>query len=172
MLNKMLLMVVTLSTFSISKDLSLERFSGLEIGYETIESKNVIGSTESNSGVEFGLRTGVQNYEWRTAVSGHFFKKDEQEQTKVILSLDRFVGVGLYESEDTIMKPYFGAHAGWLKYKNTGTDIDGLIYGVEAGVVWSLSNGADVDLGYRFSSSEVGRVDNMNTFSLAINYIF
>jgi len=172
MLNKMLFIMVILSSFLVSKDLSLERFSGLEIGYEKVEAKNVIGSTESNIGVELGLRTGVQNYDWRTSISGHFFKKDEQEYIKAILSFDKFVGVGIYESEDTIMKPYIGLNSGWLNYKNTGKKVDGLIYGVEIGIVWALSDGADIDLGYKFSSSEVGRVDNINTFSLAINYIF
>jgi hypothetical protein len=172
MLKKVLFATVAFGSFGMSKDVNLEKFSGIEVGYERVEAKNVIGSTESNLGVELGFRTGVQNYDWRTAISGHFFKKDEQEYIKALISFDKFVGVGLYESEDTIMKPYIGVHSGWLNYKNTGQKVNGLIYGVESGVVWALSNGADIDFGYRFSSSEVGRVDNIGTFSLAINYIF
>ena len=168
MLKRSLFLVAILNSFAISQDVNLERFFGLELGYERVKEKNVIDALESDNGIEFGLKTGVQSYEWRTIVSGHFFKKDSQEYSKAILSFDRFVGVGLYETEDIIMKPYIGLHTGWLNLSKT----NGLIYGVEAGVVWALSDGVDIDFGYRFSSSEVDRVDNLNSLSLSINYIF
>jgi len=172
MLNKIVIGVVVMGSLVIAINRELEKFSGLEIAYETVEAKNVIGSTESNSGVKFGLKTGVQNYDWRTTISGNFFKKDEQEYFHGFLSLDKFIGVGLYESEDIIMKPYFGFHGGWLNYKDVSKRTNGLIYGLEGGFVWALSDGIDIDFGYRFSSSEVGRVDNIRSLSLGINYIF
>jgi opacity protein-like surface antigen len=172
MVRKILLFGFIFSNFALSEDLSLEKFFGLEVGNETIKAENIIGGKESNSGVSFGLKTGVQNYEWRTTMLASSFNKDNQESFKTLITFDKFIWASVYESETTILKPYFGFNAGWLRYKNTGIKKDGLIYGVQGGFTLGLSDGVDVDIGYRYSNSEVDTVDNIGNLLLSINYIF
>jgi hemolysin activation/secretion protein len=172
MVRNMLLSVATITTFAFSQNLSLEQFLGIELGHETLNSKNVINASESNSGFNVGLKLGAQDYDWRTAFSAYYSKQDEQESVKAIISLDRYLFAGVYETEETIMKPYFGLHAGWLKYKDIGIKDDGLLYGAQIGFAWGLSGGVDFDLGYRRSFTAVDRVNSIGTFALSINYIF
>lgn len=172
MVNKALLSIVMLSSFALSQNLSLEQFTGIELGYGTINSKNAINASESNSGFDIGLKVGVQDHYWRTAFSAHYLKQDKQESVKTIISIDRYIFAGVYETEDTIMKPYMGLHTGWLKYKDTGVKDNGFAYGAQIGFAWGLSSGIDFDLGYRRSFTGVDMVDTANTLALSINYIF
>jgi hypothetical protein len=171
MVKRMLLSVTMLSSFLFSQNLSLEQFLGVEVGYETINSKNVINASEANSGLDVGLKLGTQDLEWRTTFSAHYFKQDEQESVKTIISLDRYMFAGIYETETTIMKPYFGFHAGWLQYKDTAIKDDGLQYGAQIGFAWGLSSGVDFDLGYRRSFTAVDRVKSIDTLMFSVNYI-
>jgi hypothetical protein len=96
MLNKILLTIILFSTFLLSKEeFTSERFLGIEAGYGTIKSKNVIGVPRSEKGVEFGFRFGAQNKEWRTTISAHNFNKNGQRYFRTMLLFDRFLWTDL-----------------------------------------------------------------------------
>jgi len=174
MVKRALLFVAILSSFSFSRNLSLEQFAGVELGYGAMESKNAMNSSESNRGFDFGLKVGVQNYDWRTAFSTNYFKEDKHESLNTLLSVDKFLFAGIYETEDTIMKPYIGANLGWLKYKDSDLDIkdSDITYGFQLGFVWGLSSKLDFDFGYRHSFTAIEEVSRVDIFSLSLNYIF
>jgi len=174
MLKRSLILTLLLSGLSQAKDdFSSERFLGIEAGYGTVKSKNVIGAPEENSGVEFGLRLGAQNEEWRTTLSGHHFSKNSQEYFRTMLTFDHFVWTSLYETDDIIFKPYLGGHIGWLTYEDKGgVDTDGFIYGGQAGVAWNVMREVDFDFGYRYSFSDINQVDDIGSFVFAVNYLY
>lgn len=172
MVNRALLSVTMLSSFLFSQNLSLEQFTGIELGYGKVDSKNAINASESKNGFDIGLKVGVQDYYWRTTFSANYFKEETQESLNTIISIDRYLFAGVYETEDTIMKPYMGFHTGWLNYKDTGVKDNGLVYGLQLGFAWGLSTGIDFDLGYRRSFTAVEKVNTIDIFSMSINYIF
>ena len=149
-----------------------EQFFGLEFGKHGVESKNVIGASISSSGVEGGVKVGAQNHYWRTAFSTHYSKDDSRDSLELLISIDRYIFASIYESEDNILKPYFGFTGGWLNYKDDGIDGDGLTYGVDLGITWGLSGGVDIDLGYRRLVTGIDEVESINITSISLNYIF
>jgi opacity protein-like surface antigen len=173
MFNKILLTIITLSSLVLAKDsFSSERFLGIEAGYGTVKSRNVIGVNEENKGVEFGFRIGAQNEEWRTTISGHQFNKSGQKYFRTMLAFDRFVWASLYETDRIIFKPYLGGHIGWLKYSDNSIDDNGFIYGGQAGLAWNVLKEVDFDLGYRYSFSDINRVDDIGSVVFAVNYLY
>jgi len=91
-----------------------------------------------------------------------------------MLSFDKFIWNSLYKSDNILFKPYLGAHIGWLRYVNSKSDIEdsGIIYGGEVGVVWNVINEVDFDLGYRYSISNIDKVDDIGSFVFAVSYLY
>lgn len=173
MFNRLLLTIIALSSTLLSDDsFSSERFLGIEVGYGTIESRNIIGVPKSDKGVEFGFRLGAQNEEWRTTISGHQFNKNSQEYFRTMLALDRFMWSSLYKTDRIIFKPYLGGHVGWLKYTDGHIDDQGFIYGGQAGLAWNVIKEVDFDLGYRYSFSDVEKVNDIGSVVFAVNYLY
>jgi opacity protein-like surface antigen len=174
MFNRSLLATLLLSALLHAKDdFSSERFLGIEAGYGEIQSKNVIGVPYSTKGVEFGFRFGAQNEEWRTTLSAHHFNKNSQEYFRTMLTFDHFVWSSLYKADDIIFKPYIGAHVGWLTYEDkSGVDDDGFIYGGQAGIAWNVLREVDFDFGYRYSISDINKVDDIGSVVFAVNYLY
>ena len=173
MFNKSLLVTLLLSSLLQAKDnFSSERFLGIEAGYGEIQSRNIIGVPKSSKGVEFGMRFGAQNKEWRTTLSAHHFNKNGQQYFRTMLAFDHFVWSSLYKTDDIIFKPYFGLHIGWLTYTDPATDDNGFIYGGQAGLAWNVMREVDFDFGYRYSLSNVNKVDNIGSVVFAVNYLY
>ncbi len=173
MFNKSLLITLLLSGLIEAKDdFSSERFLGIEAGYGEIQSKNIIGVPYSTKGVEFGFRIGAQNDEWRTTLSAHHFNKNSQKYYRSMLSFDHFVWASLYKTDDIIFKPYLGGHVGWLKYEDPATDENGFIYGAQAGLAWNVLKEVDFDFGYRYSISDINKVDDIGSVVFAVNYLY
>jgi len=173
MFNKILFTIITISSLiSAEETFSSERFLGIEAGYGTVSSKNVIDVKEENKGVEFGFRIGAQNEEWTTTVSGHLFNKNSQKYFRTILAFDRFIWTSMYETDRVIFKPYLGGHIGWLKYNDDNIEDNGLIYGAQAGLAWNVLKEVDFDLGYRYSFSDIKRVDDIGSVVFAVNYLY
>jgi len=145
---------------------------GIEAGYGTVQSRNIIGVPESNKGIEFGFRFGAQNEEWRTTISGHQFNKNNQKYLRTMLTFDRFIWSSFYESDRILFKPYLGAHVGWLKYTDNAIEDDGFIYGGQTGLAWNVLEEVDFDLGYRYSFSGINQVDDIDSVVFAINYLY
>ncbi len=78
----------------------------------------------------------------------------------------------MYEDKDNIVKPYIGFDMGWMSYSDLEIDGDGLTYGANIGIVWGLSIGVDIDLGYRYLVTSIDSIDSMDTISISLNYIF
>jgi opacity protein-like surface antigen len=173
MFNRILLTVILLTSSILAEDsFSSERFLGIEAGYGTVQSKNPIGESVSNEGVEFGFRLGAQNEEWRTTLSGHMFSKNSQEYFRTMLTFDRFIWSSFYETDRIMFKPYLGGHVGWLKYNDKEADDNGFIYGAQAGIAWNVLKEVDFDLGYRYSFSDVKKVDDIGSIVFAVNYLY
>ena len=173
MFNKILFtIIITSSLISAQDSFTSERFLGIEVGYGTVASKNVIGVNEENSGVEFGFRLGAQNEEWRTTISGHQFNKSGQKYFRTMLTFDRFIWASMYETDRIIFKPYLGGHIGWLKYSDNSIEDNGLIYGTQAGLAWNVIKEVDFDLGYRYSFSDIKQVDDIGSVVFAVNYLY
>jgi len=175
MLNKILITITLLSTLLLSKDeFTSERFLGIEAGYGTIKSKNVIGVPRSETGVEFGFRFGAQNEEWRTTISAHNFNKNGQRYFRTMLQFDRFLWTDLYKTDNILFKPYIGGHIGWLKYTSDEEyrDDNGIIYGGQVGLAWNVLGEVDFDFGYRYSISDIEKVDDIGSVVFAVNYLY
>ncbi len=174
MFNKLSLATILLISSVYAKDsFSSERFIGVEAGYGTIRATSAIEESTEQQGVEFGLRFGAQNEEWRTTISGHFFDKKNQHYFKTMLQFDRFVWSSLYATDDIIFKPYLGAHVGWVNYVNELDGVsDGFVYGAQAGITWNVLREVDFDFGYRYSLSDVSRVNNIGGFVFGVNYLY
>jgi opacity protein-like surface antigen len=175
MFNKILLTIILFMTISYAKEeFSSERFLGIEAGYGTIQSRNVIGVPQSEKGVEFGFRLGAQNDEWRTTISAHNFNKNGQKYFRAMLQFDRFVWASLYKTDSIIFKPYIGGHIGWLKYISNQdyNDDSGMIYGGEVGLAWNVLREVDFDLGYRYSISNINKVDDIGSIVFGVNYLY
>jgi len=173
MFNKIVFTIIIISCLISAKDsFTSERFLGIEAGYGTVASKNVIDVNEENSGIEFGFRIGAQNEEWRTTLSGHHFSKSGQKYFRTMLTFDRFVWTSMYETDRIIFKPYLGGHVGWLNYSDNSIEDEGLIYGGQAGLAWNVIKEVDFDLGYRYSFSDIEQVDDIGSVVFAVNYLY
>jgi hypothetical protein len=175
MYNKIFLIIAISVTIIFAKDeFSSERFLGIETGYGNVQSRNVIGVPSSTQGMEFGFRFGAQNQEWRTTISGHTFNKDNQKYFRGMIAFDKFIWESLYKSNNIIFKPYIGLHIGWLKYTDSKAIVEdsGYIYGGQAGIAWNVLREVDFDFGYRYSISNLNKVDDIGSFVFAVNYLY
>jgi len=173
MLNKLLLSSLLILTLSEAKDsFSSERLLGIEVGYAGLESKNDIALKESTKSVEFGFRIGAQNRDWRTTVIGNMSNSDGHKIEKAMISFDKFVWQSLYEKDDIVFKPYLNGHIGYLKHTADNISEKGMLYGAGAGLVWNVLNEVDFDLGYRYSFTELDKLDSLSTVTFGVNYIY
>jgi len=164
-------------------------FIGLELGYATVQ-----GSAYNESGVfpvyepdyegsdiEYGIRIGAQREEWRTTLSFNYFDSDKddrkQNYEKVLASLDYFF---LYSSQEkSQFQPFLGINLGYVNYESTqDIDMDGFIYGAQAGVLFHVTDTIDIDLLYRYSLSSAtqddrnAELDHIGSIVFGINYIY
>jgi opacity protein-like surface antigen len=175
MLNKILLFSLLTLTLSEAKDaFSSERFLGIEVGYSTLETDNIIGNKESDSNIEYGFKIGAQNEEWRTTVALNFFQDKKKKYQQAKLSFDYFVWNSLYKTDDIVFKPYLGGHIGWMNYTNEGgnTESSGMLYGAQAGLAWNVLNEVDFDLSYKYSKTSIKDVDSLSGVVFGLNYIY
>jgi opacity protein-like surface antigen len=174
MFNKVFLIIIfTLSLSYAVDDFSSERLLGIEVGYTTLNSRNEIGLNKSNKDVEFGLRIGAQNEEWRTTISASFMKTQGRDYQKLMLNFDRFVWASLYKTDSVVFKPYLGAHVGWLRYTDDISLSDnGMSYGGQMGLALNVLNEVDFDLAYRYTVTDISSVDDIGSFVFSINYLY
>jgi len=174
MLNKILLSSLLIFTLSEANDsFSSERFIGIEVGYSSTDTTSAIDKKNSSQDVEYGLRIGAQNEEWRTTVSFNLYGDKKKEYKRVMLEFDRFVWSSLYKTDNIVFKPYLGGHIGYLNYTDEGgIDESGLLYGAQAGLAWNVLDEIDFDLSYRYSASNLVYVDDIGSFVFGANYIY
>ena len=175
------------TTLQAREDISTSKlFLGLEIGSTKIDSSaellvtdeffNEITSLQKvkatgDSAAEYGIRLGAEKENWRTTISYSYFNDDqdgyEETMHKGSLLLDYFIWTS--EADEYNIKPYLGAHIGYMSYENTVFDpnygVDqvlmddtGFFYGGQAGVAMMISNVVELDLSYRYSFTSIDDV--------------
>jgi len=178
--NMILASMLTLTLGHAVDDFSSERFLGIEAGYTSVGSTDEIGFDKSNRDIEFGLRLGAQNDEWRTTVRLSFMENKGRSYQKAMLDFDRFVWKSLYKKDSIVFKPYLGAHIGWMRYADNPSALSGkgLAYGGQLGLALNVLDEVDFDFAYRHTIANLdglnGKdgVDSVGSFVFAVNYLY
>jgi hypothetical protein len=153
----------------------------------------------SGSVFEYGVRLGAEKEDWRTTLLYTYYNNTEEgiDETmhKGSMLLDYFLlSTG---SAEYNVKPYIGAHVGYMTYEasgpigNTGftgvyADDSGLFYGGQAGIAMTIAEVVELDLSYKYSltslddisqfilsdTKAVTSIDNMGSIVFAINYFY
>jgi opacity protein-like surface antigen len=124
------------------------------------------------SDVEYGLRLGAQNDEWRTLLTVNYFDSsdDDQEYVKGLVSFDYLL------MKESAFKPFIGVNFGYISYTtsvpNGDDDDSGFLYGAQAGFLYRVAEHVQMDISYRYSLSEADRVNHTEGVVFGINYIF
>lgn len=160
-------------------------FIGLEVGYATVQGDvggffpgDILRDYEG-SDVEFGIRIGAQQEEWRSTLSFNYFdgNKDgvRQNYEKGLASIDYL----FLKSNKNNFQPFIGMNLGYINYESTeNIDMSGFIYGVQAGFVVSVTENIDMDLQYRYSLSSATQddrdasLDHIGSIVFGINYVY
>lgn len=172
------------STLYAREDISASKgFIGLELGYATVQGDVgwLNGSIPDYKGsdVEYGIRIGAQEKDWRATFSFNYFDGEEdgkkQNYEKGLLSVDYFF-LGANESN---FRPFLGANVGYANYESTNEiDMSGFIYGAQAGFVLAIAENIDMDILYRYSISNAtqeehtAELDHIGSVVVGINYVY
>jgi opacity protein-like surface antigen len=157
-------------------------FIGLEVGGANIQADRAGFYAETNYAgdynVEYGLRIGAQNENWRTMFVFNYFDStdDNQNYEKALVELDYFfLSSG---SETTSFKPYIGINIGYMNYESDGEgltvsiDESGFLYGGQVGFCIGLSEAIDLDVMYRYSLVDTEQTDHTESIVVGLNYMF
>jgi len=176
------------STLYARDDISESKpFIGVELGYATIQGDvggffpgDIIHDYEG-SDIEYGIRIGAKKDEWRTTISFNYYDSSsdgyDQNYEKGLLSLDYFF---LYsKKEKNAFQPFIGLNVGYVNYESTNNiDMNGFVYGAQAGVLFSVTENIDLDLMYRYSLSNATQddrdaaLDHIGSIVFGINYVY
>ena len=156
-------------------------FFGLEVGYATVQGDvggllpDSIISNYEISDVEFGVRMGAQQDAWRATFGFNYFDGTEDGKAQ---NYEKFTGSLDYmflKSNKSMIQPFIGANIGYINYESTNNiDMSGFIYGVQTGVVLSVTEHIDIDVQYRYSlgvDSE-DAFDSIGSAVVGINYLY
>ena len=144
-------------------------FIGIEVGATTIEADHVFfGDNYEGNGVEFGLRLGAQNQQWRTLIALNYYDNvdDDQEYVKGIITFDYLL------IDNSSIQPYVGVNVGYIDYTSDVRDDAGFLYGGQVGLMYLLSENIQVDISYRYSIAETDSVNHVAGIIVGLNYIF
>jgi len=206
------------TTLYAREDISTSKlFIGLELESTNVDSSTDVFSgtapkfsIDSSSAFEYGVRLGAEKEDWRTTLLYTYYNNTEdrkygdKEQDREVtmhkgsMLLDYFLwSTG---SADYNVKPYIGAHIGYMSYEvsgviRQGTDLNvvyaddsGLFYGGQAGIAMTISEVVELDLSYKYSltslddmavsindpslNNAVTSIDHMGSVAFSINYFY
>ncbi len=161
-------------------------FIGVEIGYATVQGAvangpflDDVNPDYKGSDIEYGIRIGAQTESWRTTLAFNFFDSNEvnakQNYEKGLASVDYFP----FYSKESSVEPYIGANVGYVNYESENNiDMSGFIYGLQAGVVFKVTENVEADLMYRYSLSNAtqddrnAELDHIGSIVFGINYVY
>jgi len=157
------------SLYAGNYDTNTKGFLGLEVGAATVDGDRSDGLKHNGKAVEYGLRLGAQNEEWRATFALDYFNSgsDDQKMQKGYGMVDYF-----FTGSDSTVRPFVGANVGYAHYESTLVDANGLLYGGQAGVVVGVSANIDLDLSYRYSLMQVNAVNNTGSIVFGFNYVY
>jgi len=157
------------SLYAGNYDTETKGFLGLEIGAGNVDGDRLDGLKHNGSAVEYGLRLGAQNEEWRATFVLDYFDSSSDDQTmqKAYGMVDYF-----FTGSDSLIRPFIGGNIGYAHYESTLVDANGLLYGAQAGVVVGVDENIDLDLSYRYSLMQVDAVNNTGSIVFGFNYLY
>jgi len=167
------------STLYASEDIFTSKtFIGLEVGYAEVQ--GAVGHMDDDTvvidpnfvgdyDVEFGFRIGAQNDQWRTTFIFDYYDSSDNDQNieKGYLTLDYFI----LEKESAV-RPYIGVNVGYANYESSYVEDSGILYGAQAGIVLEVAEMINMDLGYRYSLSDIDTLDHIGSVVFGVHYIF
>jgi len=157
------------SLYAGNYDTGTKGFLGLEVGAGTVDGDRLDGFKHNGNAVEYGLRLGAQNEEWRATFALDYFNSNSDDQTmqKGYGMVDYF-----FTGSDASVRPFVGGNIGYAHYESTLVDENGLLYGAQAGVVVGVGENIDLDLSYRYSLMQVNAVNNTGSIVFGFNYVY
>ena len=153
-------------------------FIGVEAGYVSVQGyrldifNNPVN--HSDTGANLGIRIGAQNGDWRTTFIYNYYNNDSSDQNLELglFMVDYFFMQGNSNVESKF-KPYLGLNIGYGDYETTGiTNINGLLYGGEAGVSMDVGENMEVDISYRHSLSSTDEFNHIGGVVVGLNYLY
>lgn len=152
------------------------RILGFEATAATVEADTfgLLGERDhKGDDVEFGIRLGAENTEWRSMLLVNYFDSsdDDQEYWKVQGTFDY-----LLLQDNTSFHPFIGINLGYISYSTsnpTGDDDDsGILYGGQIGMLWRAAESLEIDISYRYSFSNADYVNHTEGVVFGLNYMF
>jgi len=152
-----------------------EKIIGVEIGAGKIEADTfgILGeNNHEGTDLEYGIRLGAQNEDWRTLLMVNYFNSsdDDQEYVKGQIAIDYFF------VKDSPFKPFLGLNVGYIDYTtatNSGDESNtGFIYGGQVGILYHVMDEIEIDVSYRYSFSNADWVNHTEDIVFGVNYIF
>ena len=183
-----------------------QSFIGVELGSTEIDSSARLYSdgslpiefkAESDYNIEYGLRLGAQNDEWRTTLLYTYYNDEdsgyEDTMHKGSLNLDYFIWST--DAGGMQIKPFIGGHVGYMSYELSADTIEnlsliladesGAFYGGQVGVALAVAETLEIDLSYRYSFVDLDDIpasgpdwysesslDNTGSIVFGLNYFF
>jgi len=150
-----------------------QTFIGLDLGYSQVKGYINDNNTiryEDDSDIQYGLRIGAQNDEWRTTfIFGYYDNSDtNQNVEEYLLTVDYFL-----TDKTTTLRPYIGANVGYANYESDFiADEGGVIYGAQIGFTVDVDEHFNVDLAYRYSVTDYDELDHIGGVMFGVNYLF
>jgi len=152
-----------------------EKIIGIEGASATIKADTYppFGELDhEGSDIEYGIRLGAQNKEWRTLLIANYFDSsdDDQEYFKAQATFDYLL------VQDSAFKPFIGLNLGYISYTtsnpNGDDDDSGFLYGAQAGFLVRVADHVQFDVSYRYSFASSDTVNHTESIVVGLNYIF
>jgi len=168
-----LVMLLMMGTVSASDALKSQTFIGFEIAGTDLDSNASAGTN-----ISYGIRVGAQNDEWRTTLLYNYYNNSdsgiEETTNQGSFNLDYFMWTT--ETNGLHIKPFVGMHVGYMNYEwlENGLEIDesDLYFGGQVGVSLEVIDVVEIDLGYRYSKTNIDSLDNIGSVFLGLNYFY
>ncbi len=170
--------IVGTSLYASNYDSETKSFIGLEAGYAVLDGKkfNLLPDEDSSfyegSGIEYGIRIGAQNDEWRATLAFNYYDNNDDADDQNLERGQAMVDYFFLSDPSATIRPYIGASIGYANYESTFVDESGLVYGGQAGVVISSGESLDIDLSYRYSLGQVEVLNSVSSVTVGVNYIY
>lgn len=160
------------STVNAAELSEVKKFIGLEVGAAKIQADTFLVNDHDGDDVEYGLRLGAQNDEWRAMLVLDYFDSsdDDQNYEKGLAQFDYYLFNN--ESESFSFRPFIGVNVGYMNYESTNIDESGFLYGGQAGFVFGVTEHFDIDVMYRYSLTDAAHTDHVESVVVGLNYLY
>ena len=173
-MKKTLALATILATGAFAQNFTTSQtFVGLDLGYSQVKGYiNDAGTIKykDDSDIQYGLRIGAQNDEWRTTfIFGYYDNSDtSQNVEEYLVTVDYFL-----TDKTTTIRPYIGANIGYASYESDYIeDESGVIYGGQLGFTVDVAEHINLDLAYRYSVTDYDELDHIGGVMFGVNYLF